>query len=80
MRTCSTSAPGMYGELRSLEVERLDNLQLAVWQKALDGDVHAGSLAIRVIMARCRLLGLEGPSVLGVGGSKPQTVVVPPVD
>ena len=27
------------GLLRSLEVERLDNLQLAVWQKAMDGDV-----------------------------------------
>jgi hypothetical protein len=67
-------------QLRSLEVERLDRLQFGVWQKAMDGDVHAGSLAIRVIMARCRLLGLDGPSVLGVGGSKPQTVVVPPVD
>ena len=67
-------------QLRSLEVERLDRLQFGVWQKAMAGDVHAGSLAIRVIMARCRLLGLEGPSVLGVGGSKPQTVVVPPVD
>jgi hypothetical protein len=64
--------------LRCLEVERLDALQLAVWQKAMDGDVPSAAVAIRVIMERCRLLGLEGPGALGVVHGKPRTLVVPP--
>jgi len=44
-------------QLRTLEIERLDNLQLAVWQKAMDGDVPSAMAVVRVIMARCRLLG-----------------------
>jgi hypothetical protein len=52
-------------QLRSLEVERLDKLQLGLWEKAMAGDVHAGSLALRLIMARCRLLGLVGPGLRG---------------
>ena len=67
------------GELRSLEVERLDNLQLAVWQKAMEGDVPSAFAVVRCIMARCRLLGLDGPSMLEAGDSRPRTLVVPPV-
>ena len=66
-------------QLRSLEVVRLDKLQLGVWQKAMDGDVPSAILAVRVIMARCHLLGLEGPGALGVERGKPRTLVVPPV-
>ena len=65
------------GELRSLEVERLDNLQLAVWQKAIDGDVPSAIAVVRVIMARCRLLGLDGPSLLKTKDPLPTTLVVP---
>lgn len=50
-------------QLGNLEVARLDKLQLAVWLAAMSGDVHAASVATRVIMTRCRLLTLEGPSV-----------------
>jgi hypothetical protein len=67
------------GELRSLEVERLDNLQLAVWQKAMEGDVSSAIAVVRVILARCRLLGLDGPKLLEAGGGRPRTLVVPPV-
>jgi hypothetical protein len=67
------------GELRSLEVERLDNIQLAVWQKAMDGDVLSAIAVVRVIMARCRLLGLYGPGLVKVEDPGPRTVVVPPV-
>jgi hypothetical protein len=49
--------------LSNLEVARLDKVQLAVWSATMSGDVHAASVATRVIMTRCRLLGLEGPSV-----------------
>ena len=65
--------------LRSLEVERLDLIQVAVWPAAMAGDVHAASVATKVIMTRCRLLGLEGASGLGVDAGRPRTLVVPPV-
>jgi|ERR1019366_2231240 hypothetical protein len=68
------------GELRSLEVERLDSLQMAMWQKAMDGDVPSAIAVVRVIMARCRLLGLEDPSVPRVEDPRPRTLVVPPAN
>jgi len=67
------------GELRSLEVERLNSLQLAMWKKAMDGDVPSAIAVVRVIMARCRLLGLEGPSMYRGEDPRPRTLVVPPV-
>jgi hypothetical protein len=67
------------GELRSLEVERLDRLQLAMWQKAMDGDVPSAIAVVRVITSRCRLLGLDGPGLLRVEDQGPRTLVVPPV-
>ena len=63
------------GEHRSLEVERLDKFQVAVWQKAMDGDVSSAAVAARIIMARCRLLGLEGQGQ--VDEARSRTVVVP---
>ena len=66
-------------ELRSLEVERLDKLQLALWPAAMAGDVPSVIAATRIIMARCHLLGLEGPGLLGVENPGSRTVVVPPV-
>ena len=67
------------GELRSLEVERLDNLQLAVWQKAMEGDVPSAFAVVRCILARCRLLGLDGPGLLRAEESRPRTLVISPV-
>ena len=55
------------GELRNLEVKRLDSLQLAMWQKAMQGDVPSATAVVRVIMSRCPLLGLEGPGQLRTG-------------
>jgi hypothetical protein len=66
-------------ELRSLEVERLNSLQVAMWQKAMDGDVPSARAVLRVIMSRCRLLGLDGPGLLRVEDPGPRTLVVPPV-
>ena len=65
-------------QLRSLEVERLDRLQFAVWQKAMEGDVPSAAVVIRVVMARCRLLGLEGPGMPAIADPRSRTVVVPP--
>ena len=67
------------GELRSLEVERLNSLQVAMWQKAMDGDVPSAMAVVRCIMSRCRLLGLDGPGLLRAEVLRPRTLVVPPV-
>ena len=53
-------------------------MQLALWQKAMDGDVPSAIAVVRCIMSRCRLLGLEGPSMLRAEGSRPRTLVFPP--
>ena len=67
------------GELRTLEVERLNSLQVAMWQKAMDGDVPSAMAVVRCIMSRCRLLGLDGPGLLRAEVPRPRTLVVPPV-
>ena len=51
-------------ELRQLELERLDALNLAFWEKMIGGDVQAGKLILRTIDQRSRLLGLEAPRPL----------------
>lgn len=63
--------------LRSLEAQRLDALQAALWDKAMAGDVSAAQAAIRIIISRCRLLGLDGDGLLVSAEARPRTVVVP---
>jgi hypothetical protein len=46
-------------EIRELEAERLDRLQVAVWTKALKGDLGAVDRVLRVMERRARLLGLD---------------------
>ena len=48
-------------ELRQGEVDRLDRLQLAIWPKALRGDVSAISTVLRIMERRARMLGLDMP-------------------
>jgi hypothetical protein len=43
---------------QQLEMARLDALQVALWDKALGGDVEAAREVRAIIMARVRLLGL----------------------
>ncbi|CAB4194596.1 hypothetical protein UFOVP1264_51 [uncultured Caudovirales phage] len=45
--------------LLAMEVERLDDLQQAVWQDAIGGDIKAVETALRIIQARAKVLGLE---------------------
>ncbi len=40
------------------ELDRLDALQAAVWPRAMAGEVSAVTAAHKIILARCRLLGL----------------------
>jgi hypothetical protein len=44
--------------LRSLEVARLDELQLASWDHAMAGDPQAVDRIVRIINLRSKLLGL----------------------
>jgi hypothetical protein len=44
--------------LRSLEVTRLDELQLASWDSAMTGDPQAVDRIVRIINLRAKLLGL----------------------
>jgi hypothetical protein len=48
-------------EIRNLESERLDLLQAANWDNAMQGDVPAGALVLRVMERRAKLLGLDMP-------------------
>ena len=45
-------------ELRQLEVERLDALQVAVWEDATNGDVRAVAAVLKVMHLRAKILGL----------------------
>ncbi|WP_323099395.1 hypothetical protein [Intrasporangium sp. YIM S08009] len=51
---------------QQLELARLDALQAALWDKAMAGDVGAAREVRAVILARCRLLGLD------VGAKRPK--------
>ena len=48
--------------LRRQEADRLDNLQRAVWDDAIAGDLHAVDRVLKIIERRCRLLGLDAPT------------------
>lgn len=47
--------------LRALELDRLDRLQLAHWQRATSGDVKATETVLKVMQHRAKLLGLYAP-------------------
>jgi len=48
-------------ELRSQEVDRIDNLQLILWDQAITGDVKAIMAIIKLMERRAKLLGLDAP-------------------
>jgi hypothetical protein len=62
---------------RRLELARLDALQMALWPRAMDGDVAAAETVRRLIDSRCRLLGLVGARRSSTPRcAQPQTVVL----
>jgi len=70
-------------ELRQTEVARLDALQEVLWDRAMSGDLQAVKVAARIIMARCRVLGLAttSPEVKRASTNcGPRTLVVSPTD
>ena len=48
--------------VRQLELARLDRMELALWPRALKGDVQAIDRILRICELRARLLGLNAPT------------------
>lgn len=59
-------------EVVNLEMERLDALQDAIWDQAMDGDTKAVDSVLRVMGQRAKLLGLD----LVAGGDLTQNTLV----
>ena len=55
--------------LRSLELERLDALTLAVWRKARQGNVQAIDRVVKLMERRSKLTGLDAPEAHKVEGN-----------
>jgi hypothetical protein len=49
-------------ELRATEIDRLDRLQFAIWERAKDGEIKAIDAVLRILDRRTRILGLDAPS------------------
>lgn len=59
--------PRRWTRHRALEVQRLDALQVPLWDKAMDGDIKAVNTILRISEQRSRLLGLHKPDVAHSG-------------
>ena len=53
-------------QLRDVEAARLDALQHAIWERAIDGDLSAMDRVIKIVDRRARLLGLDAPQQVAV--------------
>jgi len=50
-------------EARNVELQRLDNLQLGIWEDACKGKLSAIDRVLRIMERRARLLGLDKPQI-----------------
>jgi hypothetical protein len=53
-------------EARQLELMRLDELQVAVWDRAINGDLPAAHCVLKIMDRRAKLLGLDKPGKVEV--------------
>jgi len=53
-------------EARQLELMRLDEMQLAVWDRAINGELAAAHCVLKIMDRRAKLLGLDKPEKLEV--------------
>lgn len=71
-------------EYLTLELERLDALQCALWDAAMAGDLKAVDAILKIIERRCELLGLLPPKgrrrATMWATEAQETVVVDPAD
>jgi len=56
-------------QVREIEAGRLDDLQSALWDDALDGDAQAVRQVLNVMQRRARLMGLDEPEQHEVRGT-----------
>jgi hypothetical protein len=64
-------------EVTRLELERLDAMQLSIWQKATDGDMEAIDRLLKLMARRAALLGLDKQALLvGNAEDKPFKALV----
>lgn len=49
-------------DVRGIEIERMDRLLLAVWDRAMDGDERSVRSALSIMERRAKLLGLDAPA------------------
>jgi len=63
-------------EMLTLEVNRLDALQQAMWTNAMSGHVPSAQLIMNIIVNRAKLVGLD-PEKMSEEADKARTVVVP---
>lgn len=61
---------------RALAFARLDALHVPLWEKAMNGDVKAAGMVLKIMETRSRLLGLDKQSF----GQGAQTVVMSPAE
>lgn len=54
--------------LRALEMQRLDDLQSFLWDKAKKGNATAIDRILKIMERRARLEGLDAPQRIGLGG------------
>lgn len=55
-------------EIRTLELDRLDALQTYLWEKARRGNATAIDRVLKIMERRARLLGLDKPERVALGG------------
>ena len=53
-------------EARQLELMRLDEMMLALWDRAIGGDLPAASCVLKIMDRRAKLLGLDKPEKIEV--------------
>ena len=62
--------------LITLEAERLDKMQQALWAKAIKGDYGAVDRIIKLMERRARLLGLDAPESVELSGADGAPLVI----
>jgi hypothetical protein len=53
-------------EARQLELMRLDEMQFAIWDRAINGELSALSCVLKIMDRRAKLLGLDKPEKVDV--------------
>lgn len=61
LRTIRARTDEVADDVRTLELIRLDRLQLALWRRAVEGDETAIDRILRIMERRARMLGIDSP-------------------